>query len=483
MPSPLNSSSSSSNPQIISSTILSLVKDSEPFTKNAGPILKAYQNEENAGFFGRIFYALRDFFASFAVFIEPSPKVRLIRLIKDCQPDLHNNSINDVASAILHSSKFVVGMIEDKLKTTPSFPGKETTLTLLGRTSESKAALQSINPLQLSDLFALPIGTTYSPDEKGFTNLGSTCFMNSSIRLFLSKKNIEDLICVSDSKKLICKSLNKRDRESQEKYEARQKLLSDIVSLHFEVKKETSNVDDIKKWLHAIGSNPIFEGKLRFFRAQEDAHEFLSIVMDALELDNNTSMSLKLHKDLILSEDAKCEWGVDQALPIVELYSKSRQKTDPSSLLTENLVEEVTDDVQTLSFTISFRHPNLETLKSLMIRMPRFDGEMQKTPKPIQSVFESFNIKVFDETKQREVTLRLNPKSAVCHIGPSLKSGHYVVIVKDNDKFFQKSDTLIKELTKQQAESYAEEKVYLVDYDVEVVDDEVVEAMPSLGEA
>ncbi len=310
---------------------------------------------------------------------------------------------------------------------------------------------------------------SYQIDEKGFTNLGNTCFMNSSIRLFLSKKNIEDLICVSDSKELICKSLNKQDRESQEEYAARQKLLSDIVSLHFEVKKETSNVDDIKKWLQAIGSNPIFEGKFSFFEAQEDAHEFLSIVMDALELDNNTSMSLKLHRDLIESDGTKREAGADQAFPIVELYSQSRQKTNPSSLVNENLAIELIDGRQ---YIHSYRHHNVETLKSLMIRMPRFDGGMQKTSRPIQSVFESFKIEVFDESKQKEVTLRLNPKSAVCHLGSSPTSGHYVVIVKEDGKFFEKSDLFIKELTKQEAESAAEQKVYLVDYDVEVVKEE-----------
>jgi ubiquitin C-terminal hydrolase len=477
----VNPSSSQNSQKIINEEIISLIKSSDEFAQKVTPVLKDHQKEENAGFIRLIFFALRDFFALFSDSIKPSSKVRMIRIVEEFSENLSQERINKVASAILGNSKFECNTtVSPEVNQSNSIKSTKETLKKIsdllidkntegspaiisGRVKKSKGVFLKEKFSKIFSILKTIFDPSYQIDERGFANLGNTCFMNSSIRLFLSKNNIENLIFDLNTDEKKPKTLNKRPEESEQYFEARQKLLNNVVSLYLEVKKESASHEEISNWLHEIASSIIFTDKLGYFHEQEDAQEFLGFLSDALDLNGDSSMSITCRRE-------KNNNGVFNAVGTDDPFSifilSNSNGNNPSSLMTKCLAEET---VEGSVYRYSLRHTNLDDLKSLIVTMPRFDDASEKSSQPIESVFESFNIEVFDEAKGKKVFVKLNPKSAVCHIGSSLKHGHYVLLVKEGDKFFEKNDLLIKELTKEEAETYASTKVFLVDYDVEVL--------------
>jgi ubiquitin C-terminal hydrolase len=488
-------SNSNLKPEDVSKQILSLISKSQSFRQEAPAILKAYEEEKNAGLLGRIYYALREIFSFISVFIDPNPKIRMIKLLEKSGLEGPDNAIQEIANGILISSEVVLSDINfENLKTTPkTLPtqaqGSKTnqkvdsaasssstmqasapkaTKTTKAPTVKAPPTTRSLSKLFKSFTDYLPTFTHLETDPSGFRNLGNTCFMNSALRLFLNKPNFQELTQKKEGQELLCKDLVKKKGEDEDQFKARKKLLADVVALSNEVKNEHSNVEGIARHLQSIGQNIIFRDRdrpLKIFREQEDSHEFLSILFDALEIDTQTSAALNCRR-LRKTGDDFISVGMDQKLPFIELYSNNQEPSTPLDLIRTNLAEERIDGK---SYKLSLRHANVEDLKSLSIRLPRFDPEGNKLQKKIENVFEPIELTVFDESKNKDVKIRLNPRSIICHQGGSAKGGHYYAIVKDGEDFFEKNDSSFAILTKEEADNKASTRAYVVDYKVEVV--------------
>lgn len=478
--------------------IKELIHNSSAFRQEAPKILKAVQEEGSSGILKRIYYTIRDFFSFFSVFIDPSPKTRMIRLVEKNLLGLNEKNINDIAAGILLTPSIVMSTIsiENAIQSSKSPLSKEVpkktqsiataTLSLkeskmpssipitlgektLKKSTDDTAISQELSPILkiFNALFRVTDKkANLELDPAGFQNLGSTCFMNSGLRFLLAKSNFRELTQRSHLGEVIPKDLHQHHGEDKEHFEFRKKLLSDVIELSKAVNEEVPNRETIAHWLHEIGISPLLrERRLKVFEEQEDSHEFLNILFEAFEIEADPTMALQCRRLKKIGANFE-KSGNDQALPIIELYSENQRSSNPLALISQNLAEE---EIDGSIYKLSFRHSNTDRLKSLSMRLPRFDARLNKLEKKIDHIFDTFELNIFDESKNREVTLRLKARSIICHMGSTLKGGHYIAIIKEGENFYEKNDSFFRELTKEQAENQAQNQAYLVDYDVEVV--------------
>ncbi len=129
-----------------------------------------------------------------------------------------------------------------------------------------------------------------------------------------------------------------------------------------------------------------------------------------------------------------------------------------------------------LKRTFNFQHNNLSELRSITIRLPRFINEQHyggmrcvKRDFQCQNTLEPIQLEVFDRTTNQNRKIRLHPSSFVIHTG-TFGYGHYYSYIREGEDWFCHNDEIVTKVNKDFTEnSTFRSNVYLVDYQVELI--------------
>ena len=296
--------------------------------------------------------------------------------------------------------------------------------------------------------------------KQGLPNLRNTCFLNSSLQSLMEFKGIKDLLEAD---------LNKRDHESENTFMDRVKLKNTLSLLFEQVKLETPDRDLIIELLEQISVSPLFS-RLKIRKHEEDAQEFLTLLFDALEINESERSSIQIKT--LNAEDDRIVNNESKNMPIVHLP----ENLDPCSLnelIAEEFKEQIIDRGQrgNMQTKYQFSHPDVSKLENIAINIARYKAdEKQGFIKPsftINDPLSPIQLPIFDEKTGSQKLVSFKPQSIIIHYGSSPKSGHYTCIKKEGDNFVEFSDSFKRTLRREEAIDLAGRNGYIFNFEVE----------------
>ncbi|ONH69314.1 Ubiquitin carboxyl-terminal hydrolase 8 [Cyberlindnera fabianii] len=349
-----------------------------------------------------------------------------------------------------------------------------------------------MNPLELSLGLSLTLkseeeanliakysrSTNFKPTTglRGFVNMGATCFMSSVIQTFIHNPIIRDYFMTEGH--MDC---------SKSKHECITCCLDEMFT-DFYTSNKTSGFGPVNLLSAAWKANKSLAGY-----SEQDAHEFWQFMVNQLHKGLNKgqssssassassnsshkSCSCILHKtfssDLQSSITCtRCGNITNTIDPIIDISLEVSQSPDLLTCLknftkTENLdikyscssCGERTEATKKLTFK---KFPN-----TLAIQLKRFEHNAQSVKLENFIAFPMF-MNMSEFSTDYEVTRKMDPSlsyelfAIVCHIG-SVNTGHYVVVIKNNQgQWFKFDDSVV---TLMSVEQVSQLKAYLLFY-------------------
>jgi hypothetical protein len=311
----------------------------------------------------------------------------------------------------------------------------------------------------------------------GFSNIGNSCFINASLQGFLARKDISAILkrpldrhlpetneelafrkCVTSAREnfdsdqsyqTAISKIVRKNGETEEEFQQRLNLKKDLNVLYDQLISERPNQRLIDEAVKRIAYSPLFIGKISIGK-QEDAEEFLRLLMNALEMyGNNDSTSLQFFG----------ERHFEPAVPIISLSTTSSGDVSIQKLLNRSS---------------KLKHNNLANFTGISFQLPRttINYTALKTFRKISGLLQPVVCNIYDEAQARYEMVKLVPDAIVCHHGGRYSNnGHYVTIVRKEDSeghpyYVEKNDSYVRVITEEQANQMIETSAALVHYSV-----------------
>lgn len=333
---------------------------------------------------------------------------------------------------------------KDKIKGVILSDSRRDLATIFKVELKSSAIVDKKLSLHLQSRVAFPMA---SEDSIGFPNLGSTCFVNATLKAFLTITPYQESLKKALQQKKAFEYhnpdtdiLEPKPGESGADF-AQRHILQRSMQVIAEIYQTKG--PGIKKALRRLFASPLFKD-LNITRQQQDADEFFKIIADSLEMNSDPKCSMKF-------------FGDNQSSIIPLNYYQSGLALDLSTLLG-----------LAMSDQMNFSHNQVEELKTIGLQLPRFKRDRTRNPQTFTELLDPPNLSVM--CREEFWQLQLRPKAFVCHSG-TLAFGHYTTVTIDGDICLLHNDKHVWRITREEANAYISDLAYLAFYDVSVVND------------
>ena len=196
-------------------------------------------------------------------------------------------------------------------------------------------------------------------------------------------------------------------------------------------------------------------GGPEFSGPQQDAHEFMLMLLEAVDEDQELFAPLSQMYILTAKDDPKLKKDkVEPGLPVVsvpldgrgfsQLLKPTREEMDA-----DNAIDFDEHGMHEAVKVDSFSHPNPGSIKLMNLHAKAFGSDLygrshKKTEEArnlvLKHPFEKLPVTVMNSTTQREETLEVEIVSMVAHIGSAANSGHYVAYEKKDGQWYLYND-------------------------------------------
>ena len=251
----------------------------------------------------------------------------------------------------------------------------------------------------------------------GLNNIGNTCYMNSVIQLLM---NCPDFLS------LIYKSENSSDTV---------KLFKSFIHKYYKGNGECVTPVEIKE---ILSSYRMFEGF-----SQHDAHECLIYLIDMLceevkEAKNLFNLKIYTRIRSLEHEEQKNIFSdeIVLSLPVSDNLSESYQM-----FCQKEIIENWLSDKTNTKVKAEKQYIVCYWGYYVVIVFKKYDGSRKLNKQII--IPHSWSIQNYTDNGQETISFDIT--GAIVHFG-HMMSGHYIAIVKNNDKFYVCNDSSIEEI-------------------------------------
>ena len=306
-------------------------------------------------------------------------------------------------------------------------------------------------------------GIDHTSRQKGLPNLGNTCWGNSTLQAFVLSN--------PEVKRLLTTPLEKRASESSDDFEARKELQGNLKALNDEYAKPDRNQSRITELLTQVWTSDIIvSSRLRPMEKQEDAPEFLGLILETLDADKSGRVSFEERSVIDVTGKNTTNHKSDSTNQIIKAKglgtNPTIQKTVDQMFTTETLSDYKHEDkVTPATKRIYYRTVNDGAAPaSLAVQLPRFafDGTGKKVTTPIKGFDQEIKVPFHDDKGNLVKHGVYQVDSVVLHLGSTLQSGHYITLLRTDSGWEERNDSFVRSISTEEAHRMMENQGYLV---------------------
>ncbi|WP_420420660.1 hypothetical protein [Simkania sp.] len=298
----------------------------------------------------------------------------------------------------------------------------------------------------------------------GLKNLKNTCWGNSTLQAFvLSNPDIDRLLNIP---------LDKKESESGEEFQARKDFQASLKALKDEYTKETPDQTRITTLLTQVWTSDVLKSSsLRPMDRQEDAPEFLGLILETLDADKHEQISFEKRSKLVKPSETTHETGGTNQIMImpIEHTANPTLQTSINGIFKEEDIDGVDDEKLgrkvTAQKNMYYSSNGSETPTSLTVQLLRFqyDGIGTKIKTEVKGFDQPIRVPFHDDKGTLVKHGVYQVDSVVIHLGNTLRSGHYLTLVRTGpDSWEERNDSFVRPVSSEEAHKMMQENGYLV---------------------
>lgn len=309
-----------------------------------------------------------------------------------------------------------------------------------------------------TQMLSTVVDVTPTGHRVGLSNLGNTCWGNATLQAFvLSNPEMDSLLTTP---------LVKGNSESNTDFEARKQLQTNLKALKDEYSKASPDQTEITRLLTKIWTSDIIvSSRLRPMERQEDAPEFLELILDTLDAGKSGRISFEERSALQHKGNVSTDHKSDRASQVIKAKglapSPTVQKTIDRMFDTEDVEHDTYEKKSIYYRTVG----DGAAPTSLAVQLPRFafDGSGKKVTTSIKGFDQEIRVPFHDAEGKLVRHGVYQVDSVVLHLGNTLRSGHYITLVRTGpDSWEERNDSFVRSVDSSEARRMMEEHGYLV---------------------
>ena len=278
----------------------------------------------------------------------------------------------------------------------------------------------------------------------GLNNIGNTCFMNATLQCLFSLNKLNNLII-----------------QNIDKYKI-DSISKEYIDLLNDYEKQTESFEP-QSFCYIVRENFKLNNQIEedIFQ-QEDAHEFLSKLLDHLtneDIENNQILRDNFKNLIYINLITQMQQNE------ISWTGQTEENTTniPVPIIGNELVDCLNDffKKETLENEIQKQYQISFLAEYLIIQLKRFNPDLTKNTTDINFPIKNLNLKNYLSKDIKNKNANYNLIGIIAQSGGDLSSGHYIAYTKRNDKWYKFDDEKINEIKKAPSHNIKENDDYI----------------------